>query len=472
MLRGVRRVSRTEGDGRTILVIDDEQDMRRLLDTLLTQAGYRVVATGDPREAVTLVARTQPDLILCDIGMPEMNGYEVLRALQRDPATARFPLVFLTAHREFGERVRAFRHGAVDFVSKPFTREILLRRLARVLEGLETRAGSVAARAARELLADVQRESRSGVFTIRRTDGDAKVVVRAGEVVEGDALSETADDGPAEFCELDPARELIAPPDRAPLTAGIEDVPSFGELPEVFRTALLADDDDAFRLVLAGLLRERGLEVIEAADGETALRLALERRPWLIVTDTRMPVLDGFELCRRVRGHALLGRIPIVFLSGWDDYRSRYRAYQLGASEYVAKGSPVRELLMRIHLQLRRYAELGRHPGQGSLSGTLDLLGAIGLLQMCHLSSLTGALSVRSGSSLVRVGFRDGEIVRADSESEHGVPVLNQLLGWTRGAFEFTLSQGDPTALPLGGFDHLLLEGCRLLDEQRGVHEA
>ena len=98
-----------ERGARTIVVIDDEHDMRVLLDTILTQAGYNVVVCGDPTQAVALVARTKPDLILCDIGMPEMNGYDVLRALQRDPATARFPLVFLTAHREFGERVRAFR---------------------------------------------------------------------------------------------------------------------------------------------------------------------------------------------------------------------------------------------------------------------------------------------------------------------------------------------------------------------------
>jgi DNA-binding response OmpR family regulator len=465
-------VTAAERETRTIVVIDDEHDMRALLDTLLTQAGYRVVATGDPTEAVALVARTRPDLILCDIGMPEMNGYDVLRALQRDPATARFPLVFLTAHREFGERVRAFRHGAVDFLSKPFTREILLRRIARVLEGLATRAGTVAAQAAHELLADVQRESRSGVFTIRQPSGDAKIVVRAGEVVEGHDVTAAGATAPAEFRELDHAREDIVPPDGAPLAHAIADVPSFSELPEVFRTALLVDDDDSFREVLAGLLRQQGLEVIEAADGETALRHAFERRPWLIVTDTRMPGLDGFELCRRVRSHALIGQIPIVFLSGWDDYRSRYRAYELGATEYIAKGSPLRELLMRIHLLLRRYAELGQDAGHGSLSGTLDLLGATGLLQMCHLSSLTGTLTVRSGTAHVEVRFRNGELVGAHSGAGNGLAVLHELLGWTRGVFEFSPAQVDPTAMPLGSFTHLLLEGCRLLDEQRGVRDA
>ncbi len=457
---------------RTIVVIDDEQDMRTLLETLLTQAGYHVVATGDPAHAVALVARVQPDLILCDIGMPEMNGYDVLHGLQRDPATARFPLVFLTAHREFGERIRAFRHGAVDFVAKPFTREILLRRIARVLEGLDTRAGSVEAQAAQELMADVRRESRSGVFTIREPGGDTQVVVRAGEVVEGHELTATGSLAPAEFRELDHAREDIVPPDAEPPAHPISDVPSFRELPELFRTALVVDDDDTFRETLASLLRQQGLEVIEAGDGETALRLAFERRPWLIVTDTRMPGLDGFELCRRVRSHALIGQIPIVFLSGWDDYRSRYHAYQLGATEYIAKGSPLRELLMRIHLLLRRYADLGQDPGRGPLSGTLDLLGATGLLQICHVSSLTGTLIVRSGISHVELRFRNGELIAAESAASHGVDALNDLLAWTRGFFEFSPTSVDPSVLPLGNFTQLLLEGCRLLDEQRGVRDA
>ncbi len=212
--------------------------------------------------------------------------------------------------------------------------------------------------------------------------------------------------------------------------------------------------------------------MIEAGDGETALRHAFERRPWLIVTDTRMPGLDGFELCRRVRSHALIGQIPIVFLSGWDDYRSRYRAYELGATDYIAKGSPMRELLMRIHLLLRRYADLGQDAGHGPLSGTLDLLGATGLLQMCHVSSLTGTLTVRSGISHVELRFRNGELVAAESAASTGVAALYELLGWNRGVFEFNPTSVDPTTMPLGSFTHLLLEGCRLLDEQRGVRHA
>ena len=93
-------------DGRKIVVIEDDEAIRGLVTTFLKTGGHTVVATGDPLGAKELVRQEAPDLVLCDIAMPELDGYGVLRALQTDPETARYPVVFLTAHREFTERGR------------------------------------------------------------------------------------------------------------------------------------------------------------------------------------------------------------------------------------------------------------------------------------------------------------------------------------------------------------------------------
>jgi CheY-like chemotaxis protein len=254
--------------------------------------------------------------------------------------------------------------------------------------------------------------------------------------------------------------------DPAALKGDAGDVPDFRSLPELLRTVLVVDDNDEFRSFLVRLLSAQGLNVHQACDGEEALRLAFIERPWLIVTDTRMPRMDGFELCRRVRSHSLVGHTPVVFLSGWDDYANRYRALELGADEYISKSAPVRELLMRLHLLLARYATLGSATEGGRMRGGLDAVGAVGLIQMCHLTRLTGLLSLRSGTRLVEMRWREGEIVAAESDRGVGVPVLHEVLGWTRGFFDFT-----PCAIAesetLGPFTQLLLEGCRLLDERR-----
>src|SRR5262245_65126528 len=126
---------------RRIFVVEDDEHIRMLVETLLKGAGYQVTCTGQPQEALEIARREIPDLVLCDIAMPVLDGYGVLRELQSDPETARIPVVFLTAHREFSERVRAFRFGVVDYVTKPFSRDVLLRKVEKVLVGRNQRSG-------------------------------------------------------------------------------------------------------------------------------------------------------------------------------------------------------------------------------------------------------------------------------------------------------------------------------------------
>jgi DNA-binding response OmpR family regulator len=456
----------SKGEQRTIVVVDDEGEIRRVLVGLLTSGGYKVVETGDPTQAVQIVREAQPALVLCDITMPQLDGYGVLRALQADPGTANYPVVFITAHREFSERVRAFRFGVVDYITKPFTREILLRKVDRVLKDIERRRGNVEAEGseASDMVESLRRTARSGLLTLYGQEGESQIVLQAGKAVDG-SPAVPAHPAKAAFQELDPSVEGILTPTGPATIPG--DLPSFRDLPEVFRAVLVVDDSDDFREFVRRLLTEQGLKVLTAGDGEEGLRLALSERPWLIITDARMPRMDGFELCRAVRRHALISRTPLIFLSGWDDYKHRYRALELGANEYLSKATPVRELLMRVHLTLARYAAVG-HGGHEGMRGGLDVIGAAGLLQMCHLAQLTGALHVRSGARLIEVRLRAGEIVGADTDSASGIEAVYELLAWTRGYFEFHPRPPEEQE-PLGRCMEILLEGCRRLDERRGA---
>jgi DNA-binding response OmpR family regulator len=454
---------------RKVVVIDDEDQVRSLIAEILTPAGYQVVGIGESEAAVDIVRNEAPDLVLCDIAMPRMDGYAVLNALQADPETARYPVVFLTAHAEFTQRVRAFRFGVVDFLPKPFTNAVLLLRIERILETLERRSGRITSlagqRAVNTLLGEVQKDSRTGVISVQ---GEAKIVIRAGQVVE-DAGSVASGGGTGlGFRELDPSRDYIVAHEATRLPGTTAGIPSLDDVPQLLRSALVVDDNPAFRSSVSELLKDQGFTVYEAGDGEAALAIALERRPWLILTDVSMPGMDGFEFCRRVREHSLIRHTPLVFLSGWDDYKERYAGMALGGDDYLSKQTPVRELLLRIHLILKRYSEAaGRAQTASGMEGRLDLVGASGVLQMCHLGGLSGLLTVRSGTRTLQVRFRDGEIVGADSADAIGTDVLFELLSWTRGSFAF--APGDPgDGVALGEtFDAVLLEGCRRLDENR-----
>lgn len=459
---------------RKILVIEDEEPIRGLVETILRGAGYAVVSTGDPTQAAELARRELPDLILCDIAMPVLDGYGVLKALQADPAAPRFAVVFLTAHREFSERVRAFRFGVVDYVTKPFTREILIRKVEKVLTGLRDRSGIRAERgeeSVQALLEDVKREARSGVLTVSHAGGRGHAIIEGGRVVETTIPPDPGGATRAEFRELDLDREQIVSLDPPRLPGDPAAVPGYAVLPEVFRSVLVVDDNDLFRQYLKDVLSQRGFTVHDAGDGEAALRIALEVRPWLILTDVSMPGIDGIELVRRVRRHSLIRHTPLIFLSGWDDYKDRYRGLEAGADEYLSKDTPIRELLIRIQIVLQRYVDLGARSSRGpGMEGRLEVIGVSGLLQMCHLGRLTGVLTAGSASKVAEVHFRDGEIVAVQAASLSGESALVELLGWPDGHFSFASGAPGP-GTPLGGFNQLLLDACRRLDESRRAED-
>ena len=111
-----------------ILVVDDEPEAVELVEFNLKQAGYVVTTAADGAEALKKARSQVPDLIVLDVMLPEMDGFEICKALRLDPATARVPILMLTAKAAEIDRVLGLELGADDYLTKPFsTRELLLR---------------------------------------------------------------------------------------------------------------------------------------------------------------------------------------------------------------------------------------------------------------------------------------------------------------------------------------------------------
>jgi DNA-binding response OmpR family regulator len=256
-----------------------------------------------------------------------------------------------------------------------------------------------------------------------------------------------------------------ASPKRLASQAG---APGFESIPIVLRDVLVVEDDPVFRGFLRDVLAGGGLTVHEAEDGRQALKVALERRPWLILTEVAMKGGDGFELCRQVRAHSLLRQTPLVFLSASDDYKYRSHGLGLGADDFLPKDTPIRELLMRVLLLLERRIGLGAAGKAGSaMAGQIAVIGAPGMLQVCHLMQLSGVLLAHDGSRGASIRFRAGEILGAELDGKRDAAAVTSLLAWEHGSFEF--HPGDPGsgARLVESFEELLLEGCRMLDEGR-----
>lgn len=114
----------------TILVVDDEAKLRQMLRVYLEQEGYGVVEAANGREAIYVARAEKPDLILLDLMMPEMGGYEFVRAYAREAAT---PVIMLTARIEDQDKIVGLELGADDYVTKPFNVRELIARVRAVL---------------------------------------------------------------------------------------------------------------------------------------------------------------------------------------------------------------------------------------------------------------------------------------------------------------------------------------------------
>ncbi|MDX9910713.1 MAG: response regulator transcription factor [Phycisphaerales bacterium] len=132
-----------------ILVVDDERDLVDLLKINLSRAGFRVDAAHTGREALAKVASSTPDLVVLDLMLPELSGLEVASRLRADPATARLPIVMLTAKGEDVDQIVGLSVGADDYIPKPFSHKVLIARIEAVLRRSQTRAPVAETSAAR-----------------------------------------------------------------------------------------------------------------------------------------------------------------------------------------------------------------------------------------------------------------------------------------------------------------------------------
>ncbi len=122
------------GEQPTLLVVDDEPEINRLVQRIFEKRGYRVVAALDGAEALARVAAERPDLVMLDLNLPKLDGWEVCRRLKSDPETRSIPIIMLTAaHANVDDAQIGLSLGADEYVAKPFVKAVLLHNVERLL---------------------------------------------------------------------------------------------------------------------------------------------------------------------------------------------------------------------------------------------------------------------------------------------------------------------------------------------------
>ncbi len=139
----------------TVLVVEDERKLRELVRSYLERAGFTVLSTGSGAEAITMAAAAAPDLVVLDLGLPDVPGETVARELRAGLVTGTTPILMLTARSAEEDRIRGLELGADDYVTKPFSpRELVLRVQAILRRGGPAAAQGVTSYGGGELVID------------------------------------------------------------------------------------------------------------------------------------------------------------------------------------------------------------------------------------------------------------------------------------------------------------------------------
>ncbi|HSC71947.1 MAG TPA: response regulator, partial [Candidatus Methylomirabilis sp.] len=229
---------------------------------------------------------------------------------------------------------------------------------------------------------------------------------------------------------------------------------------------LVADDEPYVLLAMKQVLQGLPAVVLEAPDGEQALRLAKAKRPDLVILDVKMPRMDGFQVAEAMKQDPTTAEIPVIFLSALRESHVKVRGLILGAEDYIGKPVDPEELKARVRLVLRR-ARPQEQAVPSEKHGQLQDLGLAALVRMLEEERCTARLLLTRGAEQGEIVFVDGHIAQAVQGVRSGETAVYHLLTWPEGTYQTAPQDpssqiGGEVAAPNQG---LLLEGLRRLDE-------
>jgi DNA-binding response OmpR family regulator len=286
----------------TVLVVDDEAVNRELLEAILTEAGYQVEQASSGEAALASATSRPPDLILLDLMMPGMSGFELCRRLKAHPSLEGVPVIVVTALGQVQDKEVALTSGADDFVTKPVD-----------AEDLRTRVGAM--------------------LRVRRIRQDLDRTLAYLHELEASRHAQRQET----LSSLIPAASPGPPP-------GTPAPP-----------VLLVDDDAHTRNFYREVLAEHGFQVYTASHGEAALELARCHPVEAVLLDIMMPEMSGLEVLERLRVQE--PDLPVIMLTAHANSRNAIAALKLGAFDFIVKGLDHPLVALAVHRAIRHRRE-------------------------------------------------------------------------------------------------------------------
>lgn len=307
-----------------LLLVEDEQVNRDLFRRRLERKGYAVVTADDGLSAVARAASEKPDLIIMDLGLPDIDGWEATRRIKADPASATVPVVVLSAHAGDESRQKAFAAGCEEFETKPVNWDVLFKKIEAALERAAERARAAAAPPAAPPVDDDEIDL--GGTTAVIDPAAATNILRGADAPGAVPAPPTAQKPPPAAAPVPAAVPVPKPKDDEKELCAVQP-----------KRILVVEDNDANRVMLCRRLNGRGFATTQAADGRQALDAVVKQRFDLVLCDIMMPGVDGYEVLREMKADPDLAVVPIIMISALDEMAGIVRCIEMGAEDYLQK---------------------------------------------------------------------------------------------------------------------------------------
>jgi len=230
---------------------------------------------------------------------------------------------------------------------------------------------------------------------------------------------------------------------------------------------LLVDGDAKSLRVMEVSLKKAGFSVTTAVHGQDALEKVQISQPDLVLSDTKMPEMDGFDLCRALKADERFRQIPFVFLTNQKSVEFKVRGLELGGEDYLTKPIYIKEIVTRVRMILQKAEKERlerRETTKGGFAGSLADMGVVDLVQTFEIGRKTGTIVIK-GERLGTVYFREGRVIDAELGRLQGENAFYRMLNTFEGEFEVAfgpVERADHIEVSTQG---LLMEGMRRLDE-------
>ncbi|MCW5830351.1 MAG: response regulator [Deltaproteobacteria bacterium] len=230
---------------------------------------------------------------------------------------------------------------------------------------------------------------------------------------------------------------------------------------------LIVDDDSKSLRVLEISLKKSGFSVTTASNGIDALEKVAVSVPELIISDVKMPKMNGYQFCQRIKDDPKLATIPFIFLTSQRSVEDKVRGLELGVDDYLTKPIYIRELIARVRLLLQKKEKetLERVDQQNMFQGALSDLGVVDLLQTIEIGRKTGLILLTSGDKSGVMYVQNGRVIDSICGNLRGARAVYRLLTWNDGAFKIDFKPVYRQETIELSTQALIMEGMRRLDE-------